>query len=121
MTNVESMDYTQSHPSTFVSLSNTAHLSSVSYTHNIPSSKQPPYCRCGTTPMGSQESLLRLPGRGVARRAGLVDSTGFYPGSGPLDGGKTLHPAFGYIDMGVVRSTRIYHEIVVMNMRLSID
>ena len=27
---------------------------------------------------------------------------GFYPGSGPLDGGKTLHPAFDCIDMGVV-------------------
>ena len=31
MTNVESMDYTHSHPSTFASLSNTAHLSPVSY------------------------------------------------------------------------------------------
>ena len=43
MTNVESMDYTHSHPSTIASLSNTAHLSPVSYTHHIPSSKQPPY------------------------------------------------------------------------------
>ena len=44
MTNVESMDYTHfSHPSTFASLSNTAHFSPVSYTHHIPSSKQPPY------------------------------------------------------------------------------
>ena len=43
--------------------------------------------------------------------------TGFYPGLGPLDGGKTLHPAFDYIDMDVVQSTCIYHEIVVMNMR----
>ena len=42
MTNVESMDYTHSHPSTFASLSNTVHLSPVSYTHHIPSSKQPP-------------------------------------------------------------------------------
>ena len=33
MTNVESMDYTHSHPSTIASLSNTAHLSPVSYTH----------------------------------------------------------------------------------------
>ena len=39
MTNVESMDYTHSHPSTFASLSNTAHLSPVSYTYHIPSSK----------------------------------------------------------------------------------
>ena len=37
MTNVESMDYTHSHPSTIASLSNTAHLSPVSYTHHIPS------------------------------------------------------------------------------------
>ena len=37
MTNVESMDYTHfSHPSTFASLTNTAHLSPVSYTHHIP-------------------------------------------------------------------------------------
>ena len=43
MTNVESMDYTHSHPSTFASLSNTAHLSPVSYTHHIPSSKQTYY------------------------------------------------------------------------------
>ena len=43
-------------------------------------------CRCGTTPMGSQESLLRLPGRRVARRAGLVISTRIvYPGSGRED------------------------------------
>ena len=42
-----------------------------------------PKCRCGTTPMGSQESLLRLPGCRVARRAGLVISTRIvYPGSG---------------------------------------
>ena len=43
MTNVESMDYTHSHPSTIASLSSTAQLSSVPYTHHIPSSKQPPY------------------------------------------------------------------------------
>ena len=47
MTNVESMDYTHSHPSTFASLSSTAHLSLVSYTHHIPSSKQPPYTHHG--------------------------------------------------------------------------
>ena len=41
MTNVESMDYTHSHPSTIASLSNTAHFSPVSYNHHIPSSKQP--------------------------------------------------------------------------------
>ena len=38
MTNVESMDYTHSHPSTFASLSITAHFSPVSSTHHIPSS-----------------------------------------------------------------------------------
>ena len=35
MNNVESMDHTHFHPSTFASLSNTAHLSPVSYTHHI--------------------------------------------------------------------------------------
>ena len=34
MTNVESMDYTHSHPSTIASLSSTARLSSVPYTHH---------------------------------------------------------------------------------------
>ena len=43
MTNVESMDYTHSHPSTIASLSCTAQLSPVPYTHCIPSSKKPPY------------------------------------------------------------------------------
>ena len=36
MTNVESMDYTHSHPSTIASLSSTAQLSSVHYTRHIP-------------------------------------------------------------------------------------
>ena len=43
MTNVESMDYTHSHPSTISRLSNTVHLSPVPYTHHIPFLKQPPY------------------------------------------------------------------------------
>ena len=47
MTNVESMDYTHSHPSTSASLSSTAQLSPVHYTHHIPSSKQPPYTYYG--------------------------------------------------------------------------
>ena len=39
-----------------------------------------------TTPMGSQESLLWLLGRGVVRRAGLTVSTRIvYPGSGRED------------------------------------
>ena len=41
MTNVESMDYTHSHPSTIASLSCAAQLLPVPYTHDIPSSKQP--------------------------------------------------------------------------------
>ena len=36
MTNIESMDYTHSHPSTFASLSSTAQFSPVHYTHHIP-------------------------------------------------------------------------------------
>ena len=42
-----------------------------------------PNCWCGTTPMGSQGSLLWLPGRGVVRIAGLIVNTRIvYPGSG---------------------------------------
>ena len=45
-----------------------------------------PKMSVGTTPMGSLESLLRLPGCRVARRAGLVISTRIvYPGSGRED------------------------------------
>src|SRR3990170_7312689 len=36
MSNVESMDYTHSHPSTIASLSSAAQLSPVPYTHHIP-------------------------------------------------------------------------------------
>ena len=43
MTNVESMDYTHSHPSTIDRLSSAAQLSPVPYTHHVPSSKQPSY------------------------------------------------------------------------------
>ena len=43
MTNVESMDYTHSHPSTIASLSCAAQISPAPYTHHIPFSKQPPY------------------------------------------------------------------------------
>ena len=39
MTNVESMDYTHSHPSTIASLSSAAQLSPVHYTHHIVSLK----------------------------------------------------------------------------------
>ena len=38
MTNVESMDYTHSHPSTIASLSCVVQLSPVPYTHHLPSS-----------------------------------------------------------------------------------
>ena len=36
MTNVESIDYMHSHPSTIASLSSTAQLSPVHYTHHLP-------------------------------------------------------------------------------------
>ena len=42
MTNVESMDYTHSYPSTIASLSCAAQLLPVLYTHHLPSSKLPP-------------------------------------------------------------------------------
>jgi hypothetical protein len=35
----------------------------------------------------------------------------FYPGSGPLDGGKTLRPALVYID-GISSTELIYLEII---------
>ena len=35
----------------------------------------------------------------------------FYPGSGPLDGGKTLRPALVYINGDVTRTESIYLEI----------
>ena len=38
--------------------------------------------------------------------------TAFYPGSGPLDGGKTLCPALVYIDVDVSSTELIYLEIV---------
>ena len=50
MTNVESMDYTHSHPSTIASLSSTVQLSPVPYTQLLPSSKQPPYLPIMTFP-----------------------------------------------------------------------
>ena len=40
-----------------------------------------------------------------------MKETMFYPGSGPLDGGKTLHPALVYID-GVTSTELIYLEII---------
>ena len=47
--------------------------------------------------------------------------TGFYPASGSLE---EIIPDMLLLIVfiwGVVQSTCIYHEIVVMNMRLSID
>ena len=35
-----------------------------------------------------------------------------YPGSGPLDGGQTLHPALVYIDDDVPSIELIYLEII---------
>ena len=42
--------------------------------------------------------------------------TMFYPGSGPLDGGKTLHPALVYID-GVSSTELIYREIICCGLK----
>ena len=39
--------------------------------------------------------------------------TMFYPGSGPLNGGKTLRPALVYIDGDVPSTELIYPEIVM--------
>ena len=48
--------------------------------------------------------------------------TGFYPASGSLEEIiNTLHAAFYCFHMGVVQSTCIYNEIVLMNIRLSTD
>ena len=47
--------------------------------------------------------------------------TGFYPGSGSL---KEIIPYVLLLIVfiwGIVHSTRIYHEIVVMNLIFSID
>src|SRR6266511_1282326 len=43
MTNVESMDYTHSHPSTIASLSSTSQLSSVLYTQYLPQNSHHTY------------------------------------------------------------------------------
>src|SRR5215216_2671015 len=43
MTNVESMDYTHSHPSTIASLSSATQLSSVPYTHYLPQNSHHTY------------------------------------------------------------------------------
>ena len=40
----------------------------------------------------------------------------FYPGSRPLDGGKTLHPALVYID-GVFSIELIYLEIICCGLK----
>ena len=39
-----------------------------------------------------------------------------YPGSGPLDGGKTLRPALVYID-GVSSTELIYREIICCGLK----
>ena len=59
------------------------------------------------------------PKLGVLERGNM--DTGFYPASGSL---KEIIPYMLLLIVfiwGVVQSTCIYHEIVVMNMRLSID
>ena len=47
--------------------------------------------------------------------------TGFYPASGSLEEIIPYMLLLIVFIWGVVLSTCIYHEIVVMNMRLSID
>ena len=46
--------------------------------------------------------------------------TMFYPGSDPLNGGKTLHPALVYIDMDVSSTELIYLEIVRCGLTLGL-
>ena len=47
--------------------------------------------------------------------------TGFYPALGSLEEIIPYMLLLIVFIWGVVQSTRIYHEIVVMNMRLPID
>ena len=47
--------------------------------------------------------------------------TGFYPASGSLEEIIPYMLLLIVFIWGVVQSTRTYHEIVVTNMRLSID
>ena len=47
--------------------------------------------------------------------------TGFYPASGSLEEIIPYVAAFDCFHMGVVQGTCIYHEIVLMNIRCSID
>ena len=44
-----------------------------------------------------------------------------YPGSGPLDGGKTLRPTLVYIDEDVSSIQLIYLEIVMCGLTLGLD
>ena len=41
----------------------------------------------------------------------------FYPGSGPLNAGKTLRPALVYIDIDVSNTELIYLEMTWLNSR----
>ena len=47
--------------------------------------------------------------------------TEFYPASGSLDEIISYMLLLIVFIWGIIQSTYIYHEIVVMNMRLSID
>ena len=44
----------------------------------------------------------------------------FYPGSGPLDGGKTLRNALVYIDIDVSSTELIYLEIIRCGLTLGL-
>ena len=74
MTNVESMDYTHSHPSTIASLSCTAQLSPVPYTHHIPSSKQPPYIFLKTATIPTYHGISIAIRRYIAMQLSTIPS-----------------------------------------------
>ena len=44
----------------------------------------------------------------------------FYTASGPLDGGKTLHPALIYIDEDVSSTELLYLEIIICGLTLGL-
>ena len=61
---------------------------------------------------------------GVLSQASWSDGntdTGLYPGSGSLEEIIPYILLLIVFILGMVQSTYIYHEIVLMNMRLSID
>ena len=72
MTNVESMDYTHSHPSTIACLSCTAQLSPVPNTQIYPSSKQPPYIFLKTATIPTYHGISIAIPRYIAMQLSIV-------------------------------------------------